>query len=238
MTNHITLFAALPIALGTAITSFAQMPPPPPPGGPPPPPAYGTTAAPVASGQIARFLINPNGDVDGLLLTDGTEVNFPPHLSQALTQIARVGDAVSVQGFRGYGAGAVHAAVITNSATGQSMVDQPPSPDRPPPTPAALVALNANARVVRSLYTDRGDMNGAILSDGMIVRFPPPVGAQLQTVLRPGVHLIASGYGTQNAYGRAFEATSLSIDGQPPIAMYGPGAAPIPPPPGAMPGPR
>lgn len=238
MTHRNSVVAALAIALVPATSLFAQAPPPPPPPAygqvplPPPPPGvappptYGDAAAPVATGRITQFLINPNGDVDGLLLGDGTQVNFPPHLSAALIQVARIGDTVSVQGFRGYGAGAVHAGVITNTATRQSMVDQPPSPDRPPPPPAALTALNANGRVVRLLYTDRGDMNGAILEDGMIVRFPPPFGAQLQSVLQPNVQLTATGYGTQNAYGRALEATSLSINGQAPITVYGPGPGP------------
>lgn len=251
MPNHKSVLAALAIALIPATYLSAQVPPPPPPGvapppaygqvpppppGAAPPPVYGASAAPVASGRITKFLINPNGDVDGLLLGDGTQANFPPHLSAALLQIAHVGDTVSVQGFRGYGADTVHATVITNTATSQSMVDQPPSPDRPPPPPAALNALNVTSRVVRLLHADMGELNGAILEDGTIVRFPPPFGAQLQTALRPNVQLTATGYGTQNAYGRALEATSLAIDGQAPITVYGPG--PMPPGPGLAPGPR
>jgi hypothetical protein len=123
--------------------------------------------------------------------------------------------------------------VITNTTTRQSMVDQPPSPDRPPPPPAALIALNANGRVVRLLHADMGELNGAILEDGTIVRFPPPFGAQLQTVLLANVQLTATGYGTQNAYGRALEATTLAINGQAPITVYGPG--PMPPAPGVAP---
>ncbi len=235
MANRKSVVATLAIALVPAASIFAHAPPPPPPGVAPPP-AYGTAAAPVATGRIAKFLINPNGDVDGLLLGDGTQVNFPPHLSESLMQIARIGDTVSVQGFRGYGGGAVHAAVITNASTGRSMVDQPPSPDRPPPAPAALIALNANGRVVRLLHADMGELNGVILEDGTIVRFPPPFGAELQTVLRPTVQLTATGYGTENAHGRALEATSLAINGQAPIVVYGPG--PMPPAPGVAPRPR
>jgi hypothetical protein len=237
MANRNTIVVALTIALFPATSIFAQAPPPPPPGVALPP-SYGAAAAPVATGRIAKFLMNPNGDVDGLLLGDGTQVNFPPHLSAALMQIARVGDTVSVQGFRGYGGDAVHAAVITNTGSAQSMVDQPPSPDRPPPAPAALIALNANGRVVRLLHADMGELNGAILEDGTIVRFPPPFGAQLQTALRPNVQLTATGYGTQNAYGRALEATSLSIDGQAPIPVYGPGPGLMPPVLGVAPRPR
>jgi hypothetical protein len=65
-------------------------------------------------------------------------------------------------------------------------------------------------------------MNGAILEDGTIVRFPPHIGMQMQSLLRAGSQLSVAGYGTQNAYGRAIESTSLSIDGQPAIALFGP----------------
>jgi hypothetical protein len=232
MVARITRLSALTVALGVAHITFAQIPPP----EAATPTAYGVAAA-VTTGRIARFLINPNGDVDGLLLDDGAQVNFPPHLSAQLLQIARVGDKVSVQGFPGYGAGATHATVITNTRTAQSMVDQPPPPDRPPPPPA-LVALNGNGRILRLLHADMGEANGAILEDGTIVRFPPPFGAQLQTLLQPNAQLTVSGYGTENVYGRALEATTMSINGQAPIAVYGPGpgSARIPPVPAMMPG--
>ena len=234
MTTHVTRTVLLAVAACAAGPVFAQVPPPPPPA---PPPAYGATAATVAAGRIRQFLINPNGDVDGLLLADGTQVNFPPHLSQALLQIARVGDAVSVQGVRGYGAEAsAHATSITNTGNGRSMVDQPPAPGVAPPAPSALTPLSVNARISRVLYAEQGDVNGAILDDGMIVRFPPHIGVQLHNLLRSNPQLAASGYGTENAYGRALEATSLSIDGQPPIIIYGPGQPPGAPPP--APGPR
>jgi hypothetical protein len=90
MTNRKFVVAALAIALIPAACTFAQVPPPPPPGVAPPP-AYGNATAPIVTGRITKFLINPNGDVDGLLLGDGTQVNFPPHLSAALTHGQRTG---------------------------------------------------------------------------------------------------------------------------------------------------
>jgi hypothetical protein len=194
--------------------------------------------APVVTGRIKTLLMNPNGDIDGLLLDNDTQVNFPPHLSEALLQIARIGDTVSVQGFRGYGAGALHAMIITNTSSGKSMIDQPPAPDRPPPP--ALAAITANGHVSQLLHGDMGEVNGALLHDGTIVRFPPPYGVQLQNVLQPNVQLSATGYGTQNGYGRALEATTLAINGQAAISVFGPGpgTARLPPAPGMAPQPR
>src|ERR1700678_4351826 len=143
------IIAALSLALIPLGSALAQVTPPPPPGVAPSPP--GAVAAPVVTGRIKTLLMNPNGDIDGLLLDNATQVNFPPHLSEALMQIARVGDTVSVQGPRGYGAGAMHATVITNTSTGKTMIDQPPAPDRAPPPPPALTALTANGHVIQLL---------------------------------------------------------------------------------------
>jgi hypothetical protein len=33
---------------------------------------------PVTKGTVHQFLLNPHGDADGMILTDGTEIHFPP----------------------------------------------------------------------------------------------------------------------------------------------------------------
>lgn len=252
MTHRNITIAALCMALlcgGAAIAQVTQpaqsqasepAPPPPPPLSPLSPPATSSSSsssidaprppndveAPVLIGRIETLLTNPNGDVDGLLLEDGTQVNFPPHLSAVLLQVARVGDTVSVHGLRGYGSGAMHATAITNVSTGRSVTDQPSPPVRPPPPPSALTALTANGHVARLLHADMGEVNGVLLDDGTIVRFPPQFGSRLHRVLQPNVQLTAIGYGTQNAYGRALEATSVAINGQAAVSVYGPGPDP------------
>jgi hypothetical protein len=70
------------------------------------------------------------GEVEGVELQDGTVVRFSPHMGTALAAIVRPGDRVSVIGFVApqtpYGR-AVKALTITNLATNQSVVDQPPT---------------------------------------------------------------------------------------------------------------
>lgn len=51
-------------------------------------------------GEVERFLINPHGDLDGLVFTDGTLIHFPPHLSEAVMKAVRLGDKVKVRGVR------------------------------------------------------------------------------------------------------------------------------------------
>jgi hypothetical protein len=47
-----------------------------------------------------RFVINPFGEVDGLILEDGTLAKYPPHMGAELTSAIKPSDTVSVRGFR------------------------------------------------------------------------------------------------------------------------------------------
>jgi hypothetical protein len=51
----------------------------------------------VTSG-VDHFLVNPHGDTDGLVLTNGLEVHFPPHLSAEVLAVVRAGDRVTIYG--------------------------------------------------------------------------------------------------------------------------------------------
>lgn len=202
----------VPLALAGLLASglaFAQMPPPP--GGPPP-----LMAAPEAgtaiNGRVAQWLINPNGEADGLLLTDGTQVAFPPHLSASATQMLKPGDVVRVVGWRAPNVPVMRAQTL--EANGRSLADQPPAPGMalpppPPRDPATLATMSAQGRIERLLYTDRGDVRGVMLSDNTAVRFPPHIGAAYGALLQPGATLFARGWGTRGANGSTFEATSL-----------------------------
>src|SRR2546425_7472582 len=37
-------------------------------------------SAPIVTGALKRFVINPHGEVDGLFFEDGTLAKFPPHM--------------------------------------------------------------------------------------------------------------------------------------------------------------
>ena len=49
-------------------------------------PLYDPQQLPAQRGRVQQFTLTPRGDIDGLILTDGTEVKTPPHLS---TEIGR-----------------------------------------------------------------------------------------------------------------------------------------------------
>jgi len=62
-------------------SALAQVPPPP--NRPPAPDQeaiYDPEQLPVHRGQVQQYTLTPRGDIDGLILADGTEVKTPPHL--------------------------------------------------------------------------------------------------------------------------------------------------------------
>jgi hypothetical protein len=154
--------------------------------------------------------MNPDGLVDGLLLTDNTVVRFPPHLSRQLVQTVRPQDSVQVDGFLEF-QGVIHASTITNANTRQSVVDTPPSLQNPPPAPNPYARqLMSTSGIIKALtYAPRGEIDGAVLDNGTIVHVPPSVGVQYANLFRIGTPLTATGYGAANSYGRSLEATAI-----------------------------
>src|ERR1700730_17525018 len=55
---------------------------------------------PETKGAVKQYTLTPRGDVDGLILDDGTEVKLPPHLSSQVVYAIRPGDAVTIRGLR------------------------------------------------------------------------------------------------------------------------------------------
>jgi hypothetical protein len=221
-------------------------PPPRPPVGPigapppPPPPPGGSTYYPQqlqeTSGTILRFTLTPRGDLDGFLLADRTEVHLPPHLSAQLAAAVRPGDPVSVRGYRSATVPLIVANTVTNTSTNQSVVDQGPPPPGFGPPPSATPILDAqqtslNGIVQAALYGPAGDLNGAILYDGTIIRMPPPVAYQFVTLLAPGQAVTVQGWSVSTAYGRVVDTQTIGPSTQttqPPPPQNAPFFAPPP----------
>ncbi len=207
------------------------------PRGPLPPPASFQTT--VVKGAVAQYLMNPDGFVDGLLLSNNTIIRFPPHLGQVLTQTVSPQDVVRVEGFF-ESPGTLHASSIIDLQSQRSVVDNPPSPGHPhPPRPGSVPRqqLSASGTIRVLTHGKHSEINGVVLLDGTVVHFASPVGIQFAGLLHEGNQFAATGYGTSNEYGRSFEATAIgpsmnqletfALDSGPKPA---PGTGPPPPP--------
>src|SRR5437870_8483895 len=153
-------------------------------------PLYDPQQLPMQRGEVQQFTLTLRGDIDGLILTDGTEVKTPPHLSTEIAYSVKPGDMVSIHGLHGAALPLVQAVSITDEATGRTIIDN--SAPRPGPAPgvgpAALILgqTEVQGRVRMTLHGPRGDVNGALLEDGTVLRLPPPEADRFATLLQPG----------------------------------------------------
>jgi hypothetical protein len=215
--------AALTLTTTLSLSALARPPAP-------PPPDDARNSTTTIQGTVERYLLNPFGEVDGLLLQDGTQVHFPPHLSRALTEAVKPGTPVRIDG-DSESRGVIRAENVENTQTRARIANVPPNPDSPPPQRAALNRMQASGQVSTMLSGPRGEVNGVILNEGTIVRFPPRIADRFETLLRPGQSLAVSGYGSKTPYGDVLEATDLGTDpsAMRPLYETRPDRAPPPP---------
>jgi hypothetical protein len=128
--------------LAISVSALARNLPQPADAQPPPvagqAPLYDPQQLPVQGGQVQQLTLTPRGDIDGLILTDGTEVKTPPHLSTQIAFAIKPGDNVTIHGLHAAVLPLVRALSITDEQTGRTMIDNgPPGPGvgAPPPAP-------------------------------------------------------------------------------------------------------
>lgn len=236
--------AAVPIAIGSFV--FAQAPAPPPALSPSAPNMVQPRAGMSYSNQqtetrgtVQRFTLTPIGEIDGIILADGTEVHLPPHLTTQIASAVKLGDNVVVQGFRSPSVPLVIASSITDVNTGQSVVDTGPPPpgSRPPPPPPGVPApgaqqMTTQGTVQMPLYGPAGDINGALLDDGTIVRIGPGEAYQIASLLSPGHSLAVQGWGLTTPYGKVVDVQAVGptadqmVQVVPRVPAYGPAGPP------------
>ena len=180
------------------------------------PPSMGKP--PVADGVVDRYLLNPRGDVSGLLLRDGSQMHVTLRAAQDLTTAIQPGDHVRVHGRRVSDSPLVKPDVIINVTDGRSFtvpyrldLPMPPREERP-----TVTEMNAAGTIRVLLYDHLKDVvNGALLSDGTQVRLPPDVGEHFHASLQQNMDVEVRGYGTTTPYGSALEASAIGRKGQP-----------------------
>jgi hypothetical protein len=185
-------------------------------------PLYDPQQLPAQRGQIQQFTLTPRGDIDGLILTDGTEVKTPPHLSTQIAYAIKPGDIVTIHGLHAAALPLVQAVSITDDATGRMVIDNgPPGPGREPPAPPPPIATATGARgplpgltevqsrVRMALHGPQGDVNGALLEDSTIVRLPPPEAYRFASLLQPGQTIVAEGSELITAMGKVLDAQQI-----------------------------
>lgn len=221
-------------------------------------PVFDPAQLPAVHGKVVQYDLTPRGDVDGLILADGTEVHFPPNFGTEIVALVRPGDTVTVHGLKARVIPLVRAMSVSADASGKTVVTENGlpgagprhGPHHPPPPPPASGQRMEDQGVIRTqLYGPRGELNGVLLADGTMVHFPPPVAAQYTADLQPGKTIAVRGEGVANDLGRSIaaraigpkmsELTQLPAPPRPPH-RHGPhrpgGPDALPPPSGVGPG--
>jgi hypothetical protein len=176
--------------------------------------------------------------VDGLILTDGTEVNLPPHASTQLVFAVHPGDTVTIRRVKMGPGPAVTAVAVTDDTTGAVVDTGPPGPPQ---------RLDDESRIKVQLHDPLGHLNGVLLDDGTIVRMPPPDAEQNAASLAVGQPFYVRGDGRSGPLGKVIAAREIGPNSTKLTKIsesrfnrwmhdvFGGGEAPPPPPPPGAP---
>lgn len=171
--------------------------------------------APAAEGTIERYLLDPRGEVEGLLLVDGAYMYVTSRAAEQLLRALKPGDHVRVYGRRGPDEGLVLPDVIKN-LTRRTTFIVPIRLDLPMPeqeSRLSVTELYASGTIRILLYHALKHMvQGLILSDETQVRLPPDTNEDLRGSLKVGDPVTVRGNGTINEFGRAIEALAIGRD--------------------------
>lgn len=167
---------------------------------------------PETRGIVRTLVLNPHGLLDGLLLDDDTEIHIPPHLSGQLLSRIRFGEEVAVRGLRHRGLPLVVAVAVT-PARGRMVVDEGLGHEKLPKQPEGKKGRWGYSGVVeRLLHGPKGDVHGALLDDGVILRFPPHAAKGMK--LRAGQAVDVEGAWLESRYGTVIDVDHLAPAGR------------------------
>ncbi len=176
---------------------------------------------PEVKGTVERFLCNPHGEIDGFVMADQTKaavlVHTPPHMEAELIRQVKAGDVVCVRGVRPRKANLI-AAVAVTTASGASIIDQGPDHEREHPK-VEKKKMSSEGTVRLSLFGPKGELRGALLADGTVIRVGPKEAEQLAELLAPNAKIAVAGDGIETKHGRVVHAKEVgtSRDGLRPI---------------------
>jgi hypothetical protein len=173
----------------------------------PPPPERGVPKT--VRGTVKRFTTLTNGEVNGMVLSDGSVVVWPAGQGKRFTGILARGDRAEATGrlTKARGETVLEVTTVTNlSSKATREVDLPPAA----PPAAAIPRLRTVRGVVRRLtVAPKGGVDGMELKDGTIVHWPPDE-KRFTTIVAKGDRVEVTGTPTPTARGdEVLEARSI-----------------------------
>ncbi|EAY71949.1 hypothetical protein BDAG_04805 [Burkholderia dolosa AU0158] len=166
---------------------------------------------PETRGRVTQFLLNPHGEIDGLILNGDLQVHVPPHLGRELVRHVAPGDRIRVRGVKPRGAEMI-AAVQLTGRDGVDIVDTGPQPHAPAHAHAHTkrTPMEASGEIAFALHGPKGDVNGALLTTGIALRMPPHAAAELDAYLRAGMHVQVWGDAVVTRHGTTIDVSEIA----------------------------
>jgi hypothetical protein len=160
-------------------------------------------------GKGDRFTLSAEGQPDGLILDDGTEVHVRAYLARKLSAAVHRGEPVTVRGLRASGMPFFSASSVSSDLNHQVVTDtgNPGLGEIPQPTTGTPVSLEGT--IARAIHRSDGAVIGAFLSNGTEVRMPDGVSADWPNLFKPGETLAVTGQDIQTEYGRVIRIETL-----------------------------
>jgi hypothetical protein len=164
---------------------------------------------PATKGKVKQFLINPKGDVDGFLFSDGREVHFPPHMSEAVLESLKVGDKVIVRGAKPRDADLI-AAVAIDFGEGRRIEDFGP-PDEESDNAKNHQKkphhqdMQHSGTILRALHAPKGELRGVAFKDGVSARFPKHEAEKIRHLIKPDAPLAVRGKALVTEFGTVID---------------------------------
>ena len=170
-------------------------------------PTYDPAQLPSAKGVVAQYLLSPRGEIEGLLLADGTEVHINPMLSTELAFSVKPGDSVTIRGLKAKNSPMIAAAAITNDASGATVAGRMGHGMH-----ERGANIEAEGTVKAALHEPRGEINGVLLDNGTVVRLPPSEAKKFAAQLAVGQPLYVRGMGVTSPLGKVVLARQIGAD--------------------------
>jgi hypothetical protein len=170
---------------------------------------------PYVTSSVERFLVNPDGNADGMILLNGVEVYFAPYLSRAVLTAIHVGDRITVYGELPMAEPMIVAAVI-EATNGDRIEDLGLPVSKAPGIDAERrkeqverSRFQVQALIRRTLHGPTGETRGVLLDDGTTVALPAQEDEDLSELLSPASWLTVRGAGLVTEMGTAIEADAI-----------------------------
>lgn len=183
-------------------------------------PSFNVDQLPYVTSSVERFLVNPDGNADGMILVNGVEVYFAPYLSADVLTAIQAGDRITVYGVLPM-AEPMIAAMIIEAANGMRIEDCGPPTQKLPGTMAnqrikarETSRLEVEALVRRTLHGPNGETRGVLLDDGTTVVLPVHRREDLSALLSPASWLTVRGAGLVTQMGMAIRADEIGESAQ------------------------